>query len=278
MEEYESAKLLLFTRFMPRVSVINVENSAGQRFAATARSSRILRVGSGDGCDVRPVDVTLDAQGLRGDVLVAGRNCGLKTRLVGEHNLENVLLALGILSALDIDLEEAIRGWQTAAVPGRLERCDSPADDILVLVDYAHTPDALERALAATRPLTRGRLHCVFGCGGDRDPGKRPKMGAAVGRAADRIIVTNDNPRTEEPRLIADAIELGLKSVGAKYEVELDRSKAIHEAILSAKSGDVVLLAGKGHEPYQIVGKTKHAFDDRVEARRALQVRRGEGA
>jgi UDP-N-acetylmuramoyl-L-alanyl-D-glutamate--2,6-diaminopimelate ligase len=278
MEEYEAAKLLLFTQYKPRVSVINVENTAGQRFAAAARSSRILRVGSGGGCDVRPVDVTADAQGLRGNVLVAGRYCGLQTRLVGSHNLENVLLALGILSALDIDLDAAVRGWQSVTVPGRLERCDTPADDLVVLVDYAHTPDALERVLAATRPLTRGRLHCVFGCGGDRDPGKRPKMGAAVGRAADRIIVTNDNPRTEEPRTIAEAIEMGLKSVGAKYDVELNRATAIRQAILSAEPGDVVLLAGKGHEPYQIVGKTKHAFDDRVEARKALQERRGEKA
>jgi UDP-N-acetylmuramoyl-L-alanyl-D-glutamate--2,6-diaminopimelate ligase len=182
------------------------------------------------------------------------------------------------LSALDIDLDAAVRGWQSVTVPGRLERCDTPADDLVVLVDYAHTPDALERVLAATRPLTRGRLHCVFGCGGDRDPGKRPKMGAAVGRAADRIIVTNDNPRTEEPRTIAEAIEMGLKSVGAKYDVELNRATAIRQAILSAEPGDVVLLAGKGHEPYQIVGKTKHAFDDRVEARKALQERRGEKA
>jgi UDP-N-acetylmuramoyl-L-alanyl-D-glutamate--2,6-diaminopimelate ligase len=276
MEEYEAAKLLLFTQFAPRVSVINVQNAAGVRFAATARSSRVLRVGLGDGCDVRPVDVIMDALGLRGNVSVAGRCCGLQTRLVGEHNLENVLLALGILEALEVDLDAAVRGWHSAAVPGRLERCDTADDDILVLVDYAHTPDALERALAATRPLTRGRLHCIFGCGGDRDPGKRPKMGAAVGRGADRIIVTNDNPRTEEPRIIADAIEIGLKSVGAKYDVELDRAKAIATVITSANPGDVVLIAGKGHEPYQIVGKTKYPFDDRVEARRALKVRRGE--
>jgi UDP-N-acetylmuramoyl-L-alanyl-D-glutamate--2,6-diaminopimelate ligase len=274
MEEYEAAKRLLFTKFAPRVSVVNVDNEAGQRFAATTRSSCVLRVGSGGGCDVRPVDVTLDSLGLRGNVFVAGRYHALKTRLVGNHNLENVLLAIGIVEALGIDLDSALTGWFDVAVPGRLERCDDAGDDVLVLVDYAHTPDALERALVATRPLTQGRLHCLFGCGGDRDPGKRPKMGAAVGRGADRIIVTNDNPRTEDPRIIADAIEGGLRATGAKYVVELDRAKAIRDAILSADSGDVILIAGKGHEPYQIVGTVKYPFDDRVEAKRALRERR----
>lgn len=275
MEEYEQAKFRLFSQFLPRVCVINVDNPTGERFAATARSSRVIRVGRSGDCDVRPVNVSLDALGLRGDVLVAGRRYALQTRLVGEHNLENVLVALGILEALGIDLDAAVAGLREAAVPGRLERCDDTTDDIVVLVDYAHTPDALERALAATRPLTAGTLHCLFGCGGDRDPGKRPKMGAAVGQAADRIVVTNDNPRTEEPRLIADAIEVGLKSVGAQYVVELDRAKAIHDVVLSARPGDVVLIAGKGHENYQIVGTVKHDFDDRVEAKLALAARRG---
>ncbi|MGC4063375.1 MAG: cyanophycin synthetase [Polyangiaceae bacterium] len=132
----------------------------------------------------------------------------------------------------------------------------------------------MERALVATRPLTQGKLHCLFGCGGDRDPGKRPEMGAAVGRGADLIVVTNDNPRTEDPARIAEAIEVGLRSTGAKYVVELDRAKAIREAILSAEPGDVVLIAGKGHEPYQIMGTVKYPFDDRVEAKRALRERR----
>lgn len=274
MQDYAAAKRILFTDFAPRVSVINTRDRTGAEFAATARSSRVLRVGMEPDCDVRPVNVEFDAQGLRGDVLVAGRNQSISTRLVGEHNLENLLLALGILEALDIDLDAAVCGWGEVAVPGRLERCDLPGDDIVVLVDYAHTPDALERALAAVRPLTAGRVHCVFGCGGDRDPTKRPKMGAAVGRLADRVIVTNDNPRTEHPETIAEAIEKGLHEVSAAYELNLDRAKAIELAILTARPGDVVLLAGKGHEPYQIVGTVKHAFDDRVEARRALALRR----
>ncbi|HMA93463.1 MAG TPA: UDP-N-acetylmuramoyl-L-alanyl-D-glutamate--2,6-diaminopimelate ligase [Polyangiaceae bacterium] len=274
MQHYRASKLALFTDFAPRVSVINTRDATGREFAATARSSRVLRVGVEQDCDVRPVEIVFDQRGIRGDVLVAGNMQRISTRLVGEHNLENLLLALGILEALSVDLSQAVSAWTEIAVPGRLERCDAPEDDIVVLVDYAHTPDALERALAAARPLTNGRVHCVFGCGGDRDPTKRPKMGAIVGRLADRVIVTNDNPRTERPEVIAAAIEAGLTSIGARYELTLDRAAAIEEAVLTAESGDVVLLAGKGHEPYQIIGTEKRAFDDRIEARRALELRR----
>jgi len=144
-----------------------------------------------------------------------------------------------------------------------------------VLVDYAHTPDALVRVLQATRPLTRGEVICVFGCGGDRDPGKRPKMGAAVAAGAHRAILTNDNPRTESPEAIAAMVEPGLRQGAIPYVVELDRARAIEQAILGAKPGDVVLVAGKGHENYQIFGTQKTDFDDRVECRRALAARRG---
>ena len=200
--------------------------------------------------------------------------------LLGEHNLENLLLALGILDALDLDPAEAAVALGTAPpVPGRLERGDEDGDDIRVLVDYAHTPDALERVLAALTRVTPGAVSCVFGCGGDRDPGKRPKMGAAVGRGAVRAILTSDNPRSEDPADIAAAVELGLRESGTEYEVELDRARAIERAVLSARPGDSVLLAGKGHETYQLIGSERRAFDDRVEARRALALRRaGKGA
>jgi UDP-N-acetylmuramoyl-L-alanyl-D-glutamate--2,6-diaminopimelate ligase len=274
MAQYAAAKRRLFTDYQPRVSVINTRNATGEEFAKAARGSRVLRVGVERDCDVRPLDIELDARGIRGTVFVVGRTLKLSTPLVGEHNLENLLLALGILSGLEVDVADAARGWSDVAVPGRLERCDGSDDDIVVLVDYAHTPDALERALGAIRPLTSGRVHCVFGCGGDRDPLKRPKMGAAVGRLADRVIVSNDNPRTERPEVIAEAIESGLRVVGASYELVLDRAQAIDLAIQTAAAGDVVLLAGKGHETYQIIGTEKRAFDDRIEARRALERRR----
>ena len=163
-------------------------------------------------------------------------------------------------------------------VPGRLERCDEPSDDILVLVDYAHTPDALERVLVAARSMTKGRVLCVFGCGGDRDPQKRPRMGAAVGRLADYAYLTNDNPRSEDPQRIAASVEIGLREMDGRYEVELDRARAIERAVSRAEPGDVVLIAGKGHEPYQLIGAQSLPFDDRVEARLALMTRRARGA
>jgi len=201
----------------------------------------------------------------------------LASQLVGAHNLDNLLLTLGIVEALGLDTTRAAAGLdRAAAAPGRLERCSGEADDITVLVDYAHTPDALRRVLEAVRGLTHGGVHCVFGCGGDRDPKKRPKMGAAAGAAATRVTITSDNPRSEDPAAIAAAIELGLWGAGAPYDLILDRHTAIENAILSAAPGDLVLIAGKGHEPYQIIGSEKRAFDDRVEARRALAKRRGE--
>jgi UDP-N-acetylmuramoyl-L-alanyl-D-glutamate--2,6-diaminopimelate ligase len=185
-------------------------------------------------------------------------------------------LTLGIVEALGLDVERAARGLgRAAAAPGRLERVSGEGDDVTVLVDYAHTPDALRRVLEAVRGLTQGGVHCVFGCGGDRDPEKRPKMGAAAGAAATRVTITSDNPRSEDPAAIAAAVELGLWG-GAPYEIVLDRRTAIENAVLGAAPGDLVLIAGKGHEPYQIVGAEKRAFDDRVEARRALAKRRGE--
>ncbi len=196
-----------------------------------------------------------------------------------------------MLLALDVEPAQAARALGTVkAIPGRLERCDEDDDDIRVLVDYAHTPDALERAIAAVRPLVaaqtataRGRLLVVFGCGGDRDRGKRPLMGGIAVRDADLAIVTSDNPRTEEPASIVDMILDGIRPAGAReltatalrdaprgYHVEIDRRAAIRAAAAAARPGDVLLVAGKGHEDYQIVGTTRLHFDDREEAAAAL--------
>ncbi len=274
MERYAAAKTRLFTGLSPRASVINVDDPAGERIAAVARG-RTIRVGRRAGADIHPLEHTLDARGIHARIASPAGEVELASRLVGEHNLDNLLLVLGIVVALDLDVTRAAAALAHApAVPGRLERCDVPVDDVVVLVDYAHTPDALSRALAAVRGLTTGQVICVFGCGGDRDPLKRPKMGDAVGRGADRAIVTNDNPRSEEPAVIAAAIEPGVAAHGIPYEIELDRAAAIERAIAAARPGDVVLVAGKGHEPYQIIGAERRSFDDRVEARRALALRR----
>ncbi len=278
LEAYGAAKARLFTELTPEHSVIAIDGEFG---AALARSvkGRVLTTGRSADADVRPVAATLDALGVRADVATPAGDVRLESRLVGEHNLENLLTALGVLIELGYAPDAAARALSGAPpAPGRLERCDDDTDDVRVLVDYAHTPDALARVLAAVAAITRGELVCVFGCGGDRDPGKRPKMGAAVAHGAARSFLTSDNPRSEDPRAIAAQVEVGLREAGGSYELELDRARAIERAILEARPGDSVLIAGKGHEPYQLVGKERRDFDDRVEARKALAVRRARGS
>jgi UDP-N-acetylmuramoyl-L-alanyl-D-glutamate--2,6-diaminopimelate ligase len=280
MEAYAAAKMELFTTLAPGLAVVNVGDPFGVEIAKRAKC-KTLRVRTAVGAkdaDIVPESVEAKASGMR---IVANTPSGrveLATRLVGQHNVENLLVALGCVIALDLDVERAAAALGTeGGAPGRLERCDGPDDDITVLVDYAHTPDALARALDAVRAVAEGsgRVVCVFGCGGDRDPTKRFPMGEAVGGRADVAIVTSDNPRTEDPAAIAKPVEEGVRAAGGSPIVELDRAQAIQRAIAEAKGGDVVLVAGKGHEDYQIIGKDKRHFDDREEARNALADRRG---
>jgi UDP-N-acetylmuramoyl-L-alanyl-D-glutamate--2,6-diaminopimelate ligase len=175
---------------------------------------------------------------------------------------------------------EAIRAGLEAVrlVPGRLQPVAADKLDIAVLVDYAHTDDALKNVLSALRPLTRGQLCCVFGCGGDRDRSKRPRMAAVAAELADRIVVTSDNPRTEPPEQIIDEILAGLTAEQReRCAIEPDRRRAIHLAVERAGANDVVLIAGKGHEDYQIIGTTRHPFDDAQVAGEAIARRAGEG-
>jgi UDP-N-acetylmuramoyl-L-alanyl-D-glutamate--2,6-diaminopimelate ligase len=274
MEEYGATKARLFTELSPRVSVVNVDDPFGNLLAKRA-SGEVLRVGRSEGANVRPMTVVVDGRGIRGGIATPKGTAVVDSRLVGEHNLENLLVALGVLVGLGFEPGAAASALGSAPqVPGRLERCDDDRDDIRVLVDYAHTPDALERILSAVRGVTDGDVICVFGCGGDRDPHKRPKMGAAVANGAARAIVTSDNPRSEEPAAIVRAIVLGFAGSTTPYEVELDRARAIERAVLEARAGDAVVVAGKGHETEQLVGAERRPFDDRVEARRALELRR----
>jgi UDP-N-acetylmuramoyl-L-alanyl-D-glutamate--2,6-diaminopimelate ligase len=277
MEAYGASKARLFTELSPRVSVVNTDDAFGKLLAKRA-SGDVLTTGRTAAARIRPVTVAVDGRGIRGGIATPRGTAVVDSRLVGEHNLENLLVALGILIGLGFDAEPAAQALGSAPqVPGRLERCDDDRDDIRVLVDYAHTPDALERVLAAVRRITQGELICVFGCGGDRDPEKRPKMGAAVANGASRAIVTSDNPRSEDPRAIVRAIEPGFAGTKTPYELELDRARAIERAVLEARSGDAVVIAGKGHETEQIIGAERRPFDDRIEARRALELRRKRG-
>ncbi len=235
----------------------------------------------GTGGDVRAENVDMTLGGTRATLVVGAERADVTTRLVGAGHLENVLAATAAAHALGTPLATIARGLADfAGVPGRLEPVDA-GQDFTVLVDYAHTPDALAGVLATLRALVPGRLICVFGCGGDRDRGKRPLMGEAVGRRVDLAILTSDNPRTEDPsRILADA-EPGLERAGLPllpnlarpqrgYLVQSDRTQAITSALTTARAGDCVVVAGKGHEDYQIIGTVKHPFDDRAVARRVL--------
>jgi UDP-N-acetylmuramoyl-L-alanyl-D-glutamate--2,6-diaminopimelate ligase len=276
MEAYAASKARLFTELGPGTAVLNVDDAFGRDLVARVKSPTVrvsARVGAD--ADIAPLAARIDARGTVATLRTPGGEVRIASRLVGAHNLENLVVALGVALALDLDVAraaEALSG-ETGA-PGRLERCDVAGDDVTVLVDYAHTPDALARALDAVRAGTDGRVWCVFGCGGDRDPTKRGPMGEAVARRADVAVVTNDNPRTEDPAAIAAAVVAGARAGGKEPLVELDRRKAIDLAVRSASVGDLVLIAGKGHEDYQVVGQVKHPFDDRIEARRALEARR----
>jgi UDP-N-acetylmuramoyl-L-alanyl-D-glutamate--2,6-diaminopimelate ligase len=279
MSAYAEAKARLFTEMGPEGVALNVDDAFGRHLASRVKAPRVrvsARPAAGpEEAEIAPRQARVDAGGIEATVRTPHGDVRIASRLVGAHNLENLLLALGIAHALDLDLARAADALsREPGAPGRLERCDIVGDEVAVLVDYAHTADALARALDAVRPVTKGRLWCVFGCGGDRDATKRGPMGDAVARHADVAIVTSDNPRTEEPRSIAAAVVAGLRAAGVEPVVELDRRKAIDLAVRSASQGDVVLIAGKGHEDYQIVGKLKHPFDDREEVRRALAERR----
>jgi UDP-N-acetylmuramoyl-L-alanyl-D-glutamate--2,6-diaminopimelate ligase len=194
--------------------------------------------------------------------------------LVGRFNVENILAAIATALHMGMSLAEVIsRLPEFKNVPGRVERVQVSDDqDVTVVVDYAHTPDSLESLLKAMRPFTQRELICVFGCGGDRDRTKRPLMGGIAARLADRIYVTSDNPRTEDPQKILDDVVVGVNAnIGDKpMTIECDRHKCIQIAISDAQSGDTILIAGKGHEDYQIIGKEKIHFDDREEAQSAL--------
>jgi UDP-N-acetylmuramoyl-L-alanyl-D-glutamate--2,6-diaminopimelate ligase len=227
---------------------------------------------------VRQADLT--PAGVHASISCDGKAVTVHSELVGVFNLENILAAVAVGMALGLAPEAIAAGVKALrAVPGRCERVSSRP---LVVVDYAHVPDALEKIIDTLREVTRGRLLCVFGCGGDRDSSKRPVMGRIVGEKTDAAIVTNDNPRTEVPERIAEAIVDGLlrtrmpEGFPGGYIVELDRAKAIETAVLAAGDDDTVLIAGKGHEDYQIIGREKRHFDDRQEAQKAL-ARRNRG-
>jgi UDP-N-acetylmuramoyl-L-alanyl-D-glutamate--2,6-diaminopimelate ligase len=282
MEAYWTAKAELFRWPGLRAAVVNVDDAQGSALADELQGTGldVWTVSCERAARLQAAGIGYTAQGLGFDVLEGAQRESLATGLIGQYNVANLLGVIAAMRALGVPLTAAVRACEALApVPGRMECLQQPGQP-LVAVDYAHTPDALDKALAALRPLARqrgGQLWCVFGCGGDRDPIKRPLMAAVAEKNADRVVVTSDNPRTEKPEAIISQVLLGLTHRDC-VSVQSDRALAIAETIAAAAPQDVVLLAGKGHEDYQDVGGIKHPFDDREHARRALQARsRGEG-
>jgi UDP-N-acetylmuramoyl-L-alanyl-D-glutamate--2,6-diaminopimelate ligase len=265
MESYLSAKLKLGGMLTETgVVVVNLDDSA---WTVLPPSGRRVTFGLHPAADVRATGIVLDAAGSRFRLEGCFGSAEVSLPLLGDFNVANALAAAACALGLGIPLAEvATRLSSSPQVPGRMELlAERPC---VVLRDYAHTPDALERALATLRPLTRGRLVVVFGCGGDRDKGKRPIMGRIAAEGADVPVVTSDNPRTEDPVAIIDDIERGMEGVAHLRIV--DRLEAIHTALRQARPGDTILLAGKGHEDYQILGTQKVPFDEREIVRAAV--------
>jgi UDP-N-acetylmuramoyl-L-alanyl-D-glutamate--2,6-diaminopimelate ligase len=292
MDVYRDAKAELFDRYLVQngTAVVNIDDSSAGEFLRVAQDAgaQIVRVSrrSDIAAEVRLEHAEVGLAGSTARFALPGGALDLRIPLVGDFNLENTLVACGVAVALAIDPQTIADGIANCPqVPGRVERVQT-ADTVepTVIVDYAHTPDAVDKLLATLRPLARGRLIAVFGCGGDRDRGKRPLMAEAVAHWSDRIVATSDNPRTEDPLKILKDVEEGLtelqrvdaeslEQTDGSYAMIPDRRRAIEVAIGIAGPADMVVIAGKGHEDYQVVGHERLPFLDRAEARTALDNR-----
>lgn len=284
MESYFQAKRKLFSglryikgRTAP-YAVINGDDPFGARLLKELKVPYIS-YGQGEHCHIRATELNIDANGVSFNVEtpIGGRRVDLS--MSGLFTVYNALAAIGVGLAVKADLEQILLAVESVgSVSGRFEPVRE-GQDFSVLVDYAHTPDGLEKLLISAREITKGRLLTVFGCGGDRDANKRPVMGEIAGRLSDRVVLTSDNPRSESPQEILRQIEAGMAASTALVETEADRAQAIARAIALAEPGDTVVIAGKGHETYQILGDRTIDFDDREVARIALRGRmfRGKG-
>ena len=288
MQAYFEAKARLFAEPLLMAegegarAVVNVDDPWGQKLADQL-GERCWRCSleperHPGGVELTMTDLTMTSAGVSGEIVTPAGRGAFQSPLVGAFNLMNLLEAVGVLVQQGMPLALVL---QAAAcfkgVPGRMERVMLGSDQAMadlpsVLVDYAHTPDGLRNALLASRPFVKGDLVCVFGCGGDRDRGKRPQMAAVAAELSDRVVVTSDNPRTEDPQQILDDVVAGIPAE-ASLVVDVDRASAIADVIAAAGADDLVLIAGKGHEDYQILGTTKIHFDDREQAEIALRNR-----
>jgi len=275
LDEYFAAKLRLFTDYVElaapdkaMVAAINKDDAFGERIIRQT-PARTVTYGLDEAAQVSTSRTRVGTSGIDFMLALPGHKpTTVKLNLLGSFNLYNALAAAACSWGLGVEPEAIVAGLeQLKGVPGRFERIDE-GQDFTVIVDYAHTPDALENVLKAARKLAPARLLCVFGCGGDRDPGKRPRMGQIATSLCDYTVITSDNPRSEDPLAIIDQIDAG--TVGDNYLIESDRKRAIFIAIQRCQPGDILVIAGKGHETYQIIGDRRVPFDDREIAREAI--------
>jgi UDP-N-acetylmuramoyl-L-alanyl-D-glutamate--2,6-diaminopimelate ligase len=277
MQAYAAAKRQLFDWPRLRAAVLNVDDAYGEKWSRELRPHlEVWTVGLQAGARLRASGLGYGPEGLRFTVHEGETALPVQTGLIGDYNVHNWLGVLGGLRALGIPLTEAVAACaQVTPVPGRMQRIGHGRELPQVVVDYAHTPDALEKALAALKPLAAargGKLWVLFGCGGDRDRSKRPLMGVVAAQLADRVLLTSDNPRSEKPAQILADIAAG---VSGAHELIEDRAAAIRHAVQQAAREDVIVIAGKGHEDYQEIAGVRHPFDDSVQARAALIERAG---
>ena len=261
MEDYFNSKLKLFN--MCKEGIVNADDLYGSKIPKLFPESNITTYGIDNSAKVLAKDITITNAYVDFRVKITDRNERVRTGIPGRFSVYNSLAAICVAKKFEILPEVIKQALEEVRVPGRSELVNNKRD-LTIMIDYAHSPESLQNILQAVKSYTRGRVISVFGCGGDRDSGKRPIMGEISGKIADFTIITSDNPRTEEPQKIVEQIEEGIKKTNGKYKIVVDRVEAIREAIIMANKRDIIVLAGKGHEPYQEINNTKYPFDERI--------------
>lgn len=269
LDEYLDAKIRLFEYINEDgCSILNKDDPAFNKIKAAA-GGRLLTYSLKESSDYQAVNIRMDLNGTSFDLLTGKKQIKIQLRMIGEFSIYNSLAAIAAANEMGIKVEHIANGLKKASVNGRFQLIENNRK-IAVVVDYAHTPDGLYNVLSTARKITDGRIICVFGCGGDRDRKKRPIMGKVAAEWSDYLVITSDNPRTEDPDSIIDMIEAGVSGTGVEYVKITNRAEAIAHAIDTAKENDLVMIAGKGHEDYQIIGKTKHHFSDYETAKKIM--------
>ena len=261
MQDYFESKLKLFK--MCKTGFVNIDDIHGNKIPAMFPESDITAYGIDNTGNFLAKDITITNSYVDFKVKITDRNERIKVDIPGRFTVYNALAAIGICRKIGISSDIIKEALEKIKVPGRSEMIENKLN-IPIMIDYAHSPESLQNILQAVSSYTRGRVISVFGCGGDRDSRKRPVMGEISGKVADYTIITSDNPRTEDPKLIVNEIEEGIKKTKGKYEVIVDRTEAIKKAIKMANKNDIIVLAGKGHEPYQEINGVKYPFDERI--------------